>query len=181
MGTKHTNSGIYAGDRVLVFMDSYCNGRRKVINLHYAEVERVTPTQAIIEGIRYHAGSYNDRRGEPVKSEDSEYIYDEKTGRGGRLRFAHPNIMGTEAWEHLVAQKERPESLARAQAISSAGYETFGYPFIMRLEQILELSKDPDLMLDLENKIQEVNRVRQEAIDDGRAFFAHALGIEVEL
>lgn len=180
MSPKHTNSGIHVDDEVLTYLDSYENGRREVINLRYGRVERVTPTQVVIDGMRYYAAAYSDRRGEPVKPEDREYVYDEKAGRGGRLKFAHPNIVHANDWEHLIAKIERPECLARAKALSSAMYNTLGYPFILRLEQILELSKNPALMVSLDTEIQKVDRVRREALESGRAFFAHSLGIEVD-
>lgn len=163
------NAGIKTGDQVLVWLQSYGRDRPERQGLRFAEVERVTRTQIVVEGINYYADPYDKRCGEPARHEHREWV--EVGEHSGRRRFAHPNTVKPIEWESLIARKDYPEAVKRAQDLNSRAYAVLGYPHLMSFPQILELAKDPVLMTNLETVVERTERIQQDALEDARAYF----------
>lgn len=170
MATKHTNSGIYAGDTVIVYLENYSSGRQNRIQMSRAEVERVTPTQVIIEGIRYYADPYNKKCGTPVEEDERHHEGDDYQHSGWR-HFAHPQTVKPLDYDHIEAQLERPEALTRAMQINDNAVRVLGSGCLMGLRQILDLSKDPVLMTSLDVMVNRTERARKDILEDGIGYF----------
>lgn len=157
--TKTTTNGHAAGDRVLAYLSTY----RGFHSFRWVEVERVTPTLMVVEGIRYRAED-----GVPV-SEADRWVDGEGDGPGGDRRIGSELICRSHEWAELVAREDRPAALARAKKLNDRIIQELEFEAAFPAEVVAKLSGSPEALDTIEDALDTAARVRAEALAAARA------------